>query len=180
MKTLLMLGGAVATGVAGFLYKASQAKPEFELRRSILTSASTDEVYAVLSVFGKYSQWNPWGELDPKMAVELSGEAGEIGSSYAWDGNNKAGAGKMIVVEAHPSKEVVLSLDFVRPFPASNTVIWRVTDEGEQRRIDWIMRGTNDTVFKRAFGLLFMERMAGKDFEKGLRSLKSLVEKTAA
>ena len=169
--------GAVAVGLAGFLFKAASAKPEFHLERSVTTSAGAGQVYAIFSDFDRYRDWSPWQHIDPAMKTEMTGPAGQVGTSYRWEGNNKVGAGVMTITEAVPNSHVQLRLEFLRPMAATNTVVWKVVDEGAQRRVTWSMEGRNDTLFRRAFALLFnMDKMVGKDFEKGLDLLKSASE----
>jgi hypothetical protein len=178
MQQYLIAGAAaLGVGVAGFLFTAATRPKEFRLERSILTDASTQEVYAVISDFNRFGEWSPWQELDPNMTTDLSGEVGHVGSCYSWEGNTKVGAGRMTITEAVPSSHLSIRLEFLRPFAATNTTEWRVSEEGGRRRITWLMEGSNDTVFKRAFALLAnMDKLVGKDFERGLARLKSLVE----
>ncbi len=111
------------------------------------------------------------------MTTDLTGEQGHVGASYSWDGNAKVGAGRMTVIEAVPESHLTIKLEFFRPFATTNSCQWRVTEEGGKRRITWSMEGSNDTLFQRAFAMVFdMDKMVGKDFEKGLATLKALVE----
>lgn len=178
MQQPLVIGaGILGLGLAAFLATAANRPRHFRLERSTLTDASADEVYAVLSDFGRFKEWSPWQELDPDMTTDLSGEQGHVGASYSWEGNQKVGAGRMTITEAAPGSHVTIKLEFLRPFATTSSCQWRVTEEGGKRRVTWSMEGSNDTLFQRAFAMVFnMDKMVGKDFEKGLATLKALVE----
>jgi uncharacterized protein YndB with AHSA1/START domain len=182
MQRYLMVGaGFLVVGFAGFLFTASSRPKEFHLERSILTDASAADVYAAFSDFSRFKEWSPWQKLDPNMATELSGEQGHVGASYSWEGNTKVGAGRMTITELVPNSHVNIQLEFLRPFAATNSCQWRVTEENGRRRITWSMDGSNDTLFKRAFAMLAnMDKLVGKDFEAGLASLKLIAEAAPA
>lgn len=178
MVQMVMIGaGAAALGLAAFLVKASSQPKEFRLERSITTSADADEVYSILSDLARFPEWSPWQKLDPHMTTELLGEQGSVGAGYRWEGNKKVGAGRMTVTELKPGRSVTIKLEFLRPFATTNTTVWQVDEEAEQRRITWIMQGSNDSLFQRAFAMVAnMDKMVGKDFEAGLEALKAIVE----
>ena len=178
MQQALMIGaGVLGLGLAGFLATAAGRPKHFRLERSILTDASAPDVYAVFSDFARFKEWSPWQALDPNMTTNFTGEQGHVGSSYSWEGNSKVGAGRMTVTEAVADSHVNINLEFLRPFAATNSCVWKVTEEGGKRRISWVMEGSNETVFKRAFAMLVsMDKLVGKDFERGLAALKSVAE----
>ena len=87
----------------------------------------------------------------------------------------------MTVTELEKGRSVTIKLEFFRPFATTNTTVWRVDEEAGQRRITWIMEGSNDSLFQRAFAMVAnMDKLVGKDFEAGLETLKSVVEKPSS
>ena len=82
----------------------------------------------------------------------------------------------MTITESQVNELIGFRLDFVRPFKATNTAEFAFRAEGNQTRVTWSMAGQSNFFFK-IFGLLMnCEQMAGKDFEKGLASLKAVAE----
>lgn len=175
-KWLVRLVGGLGIAGAGVVLAARRLPEEFELERSILSEASAEAIYAVLSDLRRYPEWNPWQDVDPSLRYQLSGGAGEVGASYGWNGNKQVGAGQLTVVGLEMNHKVELALEFFRPFPAKNSVVWSISEENGQRRITWVMRGRNPGALSRLFTALFMEKMAGQDFQRGLNSLKALAE----
>ena len=82
----------------------------------------------------------------------------------------------MTVVESQDARKVVMRLEFLRPLVATNTAVFSLASEGPATRVTWAITGTYGFVHK-LFGLVFnCDKMVGGEFEKGLASLKSLVE----
>jgi hypothetical protein len=181
MRQVLIWGAGVAgvltAAAAGVLLVASRRPPEFRVERSILTEASAEDVYHVLSDLSRFPEWSPWHRLDPHMTTELTGDQGHLGASYSWSGNSKVGAGSMTIIETVPSSHVSLKLEFLRPFVATNHCTWRISEEQGQRRVSWSMEGRMDGLFKRACAMLAgMDQSLLDDFDRGLQALKALLE----
>ena len=170
-----LVGGIGLAGI-GTVLAARRLPEEFEPKRSVLSDASAEEIYRILSDLRRYPEWNPWQSLDPSLRHQLYGGAAEVGASYSWNGNKQAGAGQMTIVELESDRLVKIALEFERPFPASNSVEWSISEEGGKRRVTWAMRGRNAKRMPRIFTALFMDMLAGQDFEKGLASLRTLDE----
>ncbi len=152
---------------------------DFEVVRSTTIAAPPERVHALIDDFHAWRQWSPWEELDPNMEREFSGAESGVGARYAWEGNRKAGKGNMEMVEC-TRERVALRLTFEKPWKATNRVAFELTPRGDATEVDWRMTGTNKglmALFSRVFS---MDRMVGKDFEKGLERLKARAEAGAA
>jgi hypothetical protein len=87
----------------------------------------------------------------------------------------------MTINESHPSDKVVIKLEFIKPWEATNTTRFLLerAGNGEQAKVTWSMEGHNDFMGK-AFSLFMdMDEMVGKDFEKGLSQLDKVAEEDA-
>lgn len=168
----------VAAAVVGLFLMIAQAQPEdYRVERSIATKVAPAAIFSVLSDFQRFGEWSPWEKLDPNMNRKFGGTPGTVGCTYEWDGNDEVGAGKMTIVEVLPGDKVRIKLEFLRPFPSESEVIWSVQESGDETKISWIMTGKNSNLVSKIFSLIMdMDAMIGKDFEKGLTQLKSVVE----
>ncbi len=73
-----------------------------------------------------------------------------------------------------------VDLVFLRPFKAENKVIFELTPRTGATSVDWIMRGERKGLRDKIMGALFpLDKIVGKDFEKGLAQLKATVESGA-
>jgi Polyketide cyclase / dehydrase and lipid transport len=149
---------------------------DFEVVRSTAISAPPERVHDLIDDFQAWRAWSPWEDADPDLKREYSGADSGVGAKYAWEGNRKAGKGSMEIVGSTPER-IELRLVFEKPWNATNQVVFELTPSGNTvTDVTWRMSGTT-----RGFAALFsrffsMDRMVGKDFEKGLARMKAAAE----
>ena len=152
---------------------------EFVVSRSAKISAPPEKVFPHVNNLRAWEAWSPWAKLDPNAKSTFDGPAAGVGAVMAWDGNKKVGAGRMAILESSPSGLIRLKLEFFKPFKATNTAEFTFKPEVNQTVVTWSMSGKNNFFFK-AFSLFVdCDKMVGKDFEKGLASLKTVAETAA-
>jgi len=163
--------------IAILLFVIIAGRPdEFTVMRSAKISAPPEKVFPHVNELKKWDAWSPWAKLDPNCKITFEGPAAGSGASYIWSGNNKVGEGRMTITESRPNELIGLKLEFLRPFKATNVAEFTFKSAGDQTEVVWSMTGKNNFFFK-VFGLFMdCDSMAGKDFEKGLASLKTLAE----
>jgi carbon monoxide dehydrogenase subunit G len=149
---------------------------EFTVTRAANISAPPENVFPHVNDLHKWEAWSPWAKLDPNAKNSFEGAASGVGAAMSWDGNKKVGAGRMTIVESAPNNLIRIKLEFLKPFKATNTAEFTFKPDGNQTDVTWSMTGKNNFFFK-AFGLFMdCDKMIGKDFEKGLASMKSVAE----
>lgn len=175
--TLVLLGLFVL--VAAFLAYVAAKPDDFRIERSQRIRGSADAVFARIDDLRQFNAWNPFAAADPSAKIAYSGQSRGIGAAYEWDSAGKAGKGRMTVVESQAPRTIVMRLEFLRPFVATNTAVFSVASEGAVTNVTWAMTGCSGFVHK-LFGTFFsMDKVVGGEFAKGLASLKSLVEREA-
>jgi hypothetical protein len=149
--------------------------PDFSMSRSTTVDAPSDRVHGLVDDFRQWQQWSPWEGLDPDLERRYLGPASGVGSRYHWSGNRKAGEGEMEIVESTPSR-VAVDLQFLKPFKARNLTTFDLEQVGGgHTRVVWTMSGRRGVLMSLA-GRLFFDRSIGKDFDRGLASLKAAAE----
>ncbi len=118
----------------------------------------------------------PWEKMDPQMKKTFAGPAAGKGSTYAWEGNAKVGAGRMEISASTAPSNVVIQLDFMRPFEGHNVAEFTLAPQGGSTNVTWTMRGKSAFMIKLMGLFVSMDKMIGKDFEAGLANLKAAVE----
>lgn len=147
------------------------AEDTITVERSGEVGASPSHVYAAIADFHEWVHWSPWEDRDPAMDRTHSGAASGVGAVYEWKGNRQVGAGRMEITEATEPTEVVIDLQFLKPFRSRNTTTFRLTPAGDATRVTWTMVAPK-TLMSRIMGVFMsMDKMVGKDFEEGLRRL---------
>ena len=170
---ILVGSGAVIAGVLGY---AAMRSGQFRVERSARVAAPPDRVFAVINDFHEWKSWSPWEEIDPAMNRIHSGPANGQGAIYEWKGNKQVGEGRMEITESIPSKKVGIKLDFLKPFEAHNMVELSLVPSGNATDVTWAMTGSSPFLMKVIGLFMSMDKMVGKDFEKGLARLKTRVE----
>jgi effector-binding domain-containing protein len=142
---------------------------QVHVERSAVIGARPPTVRYLLTSFRNYNKWSPWYEMDPQAQYTLSGPDFGVGAKMAWASQKKdVGSGSQEIVESRP-EFVKCSLDFGAMGIAAAT--YSLTSEGEGTRVVWgLDSDMGQGPVGRWFGLL-MDRMVGKDFEKGLAAL---------
>jgi uncharacterized protein YndB with AHSA1/START domain len=173
-KTILVVVVVVIAGVLAF----AMTKPDtFSVQRSASIKAPPEKIFAVVNDFHRWTEWSPWEKLDPAMKRTLSGAPSGKGAVYAWEGNSKAGAGRMEILESAPSTKVAIQLDFIKPFEGHNITAFTLVPQGDTTTLNWTMTGPTPFISKLMQVFVNMDTMIGKDFEAGLANLKALTEK---
>jgi hypothetical protein len=111
------------------------------------------------------------------MKRTLTGPPNGAGSVYEWDGNNKAGKGRMEIIDSAASSKVAIKLDFIKPMEGHDAVEFALKPNGNSTSVSWTMSGPLTYPGKVMTVFVSMDKLIGRDFEKGLRNLKAAAEK---
>jgi len=146
------------------------------IERSAPVSAPGDVVFSIINDLHQWDKWSPYDKLDPGMKKTFEGPSTGPGASYAWNGNDKVGEGRMTILESKADELVSMKLEFSRPFACTNHVRFELVPAQAGTRVSWIMEGKNSFIGK-AIGLFMdMDAMVGKDFEQGLANLNTVAQ----
>jgi len=178
LKTLLvLLLLLVVIGVIAMLVLPKN----MEITRTTTIDAPASVTWKNVNSLRSMMDWSPWAELDTNQTVEYSGEDGAVGSGYTWSGNDKVGQGKQTITSTNEeSMSVETYLEFFSPWESQADVSIQVEEAEEgTSKVSWSFSTESGMP-----GNLFMALMGAKqslidDFDRGLDSLKVLVERRA-
>jgi hypothetical protein len=177
MLKKILLGLVVAVvALAGFI---ATRPSTFSVQRTATIQAAPDIAFALVNDFHQWGEWSPWEKLDPSMKKTHEGAASGVGAQYSWIGNGDVGEGRMTIEESKPSELIRIKLEFIKPFESTSSTLFSFKPEGEAVSVTWKMEGNNDFIGKAFSVFMDMDGMIGKDFEKGLASMKTLAETEA-
>ncbi len=172
-----ILVALVIIGIVLFVLIAGRPD-EFTVVRSATIAAPPEEVFSHVNELRKWDAWSPWAKLDPNAKNSFAGPAAGVGSTMSWSGNNKVGEGRMTITGSRASEVIQFKLEFLRPFKATNTAEFKFTAADGRTLVAWSMFGKNNFMSKMFSLIVDCDKMVGKDFEKGLASLKTIIETT--
>jgi uncharacterized protein YndB with AHSA1/START domain len=174
---MLEIIGIVIAVLAILVIYAATKPDTFHFERTVSVKAAPDKLFPLINDFQQWSAWSPYEKLDPAMKKRFSGAAAGAGSVYEWDGNSKAGAGRVTITDTTPPNKLAIKLEMFKPFAATNDVAFTLQPKGEATDVTWAMDGRN-TLLSKVMSLFFsMDKMVGGQFEEGLGNLKALAEK---
>jgi hypothetical protein len=147
----------------------------FAVSRSTTVIADPARVHGLINSFHEWTAWSPWEDLDPELQRDYTGPDRGVGARYAWSGNRKAGQGTMEITSSTPD-EIELRLAFLRPFRSINHVTFSLVPAVDGTEVTWLMTGEQRGLMGLVGRVVPMDRLVGKDFEKGLTRLKAVAE----
>lgn len=150
--------------------------PRFvSVERDIVVNAAPDAVYPHVNSLQAFSEWSPWGGIDPDMVVTYSGPDEGVGNVMEWTSDHpNVGNGRQEILEVVENESVRTALDFGDMGTAE--AWWRLTPDGDGTRVVWgLTADMGSGPIGRWFGLM-MDRMVGVDYERGLDLLQATVE----
>jgi uncharacterized protein YndB with AHSA1/START domain len=177
LKTILLVIVVVLLiAVVGVVAYAATKPDSFRVQRATTIKAAPDKIFALINDFKAWPQWSPYENKDPDMQRRLSGTDAGKGAVYEWTGDKNVGEGRMEILESAAPTQIVIKLDFLKPFEAHNTATFTLVPQGDTTEVTWAMDGPSPFI-TRVMGLFFnFDKLIGTDFEAGLANLKRVTE----
>jgi len=176
-KALAIFGAVVASALIGVMIAALLRPDTFRIERLATIQAPAEAILPHLADLRAWQGWSPWEGKDPALKRSYAGPESGVGASYAWDGNDAVGAGRMEITALTPPGRMVMRLDFLRPFEAHNEVVFTLTPAGAGTTVSWVMSGRSPFLARVVQVFVSIDAMVGPDFEAGLANLRRRVEK---
>ena len=151
---------------------ASYALPASKtVSRRAVIKANAADIYQLVASTEGFQRFNPYCDTDPSLKISAFGPDTGVGAGFSFEG--KEGKGTQTVIAVKPNRQVQMEIDLgpmgkpVQTFslkeqPDSTEVIWST-------RSDFGMNPIG-----RVFGL-FLDKMLGKTYERGLNNLAQAV-----
>ena len=167
--------GLIAT-IGSFLTLIMLQPADYRVSRTMVMSAPAATVFAQIDDFHRWQDWSPWAKRDPAAKASFDGPTSGKGAIFAWSGNNEVGAGRMTLTESRPSEAVKIKTDLLKPFVSTSYSDFSLKPEGGGTSVSWTTSGQNDFIGKAICLFASMDTVLGGEIEKGLASIKALVE----
>lgn len=173
----------LALVVAAILLVVALRPSTFRVARTATIAAPAAAVFPHVNDFRKWAAWSPYEGRDPAMRKTYEGATAGVGAVYTWNGNGQVGEGRTTITASRPHERIGIRLEMTRPFACDNAVEFTFEPTGaagDETAVTWAMTGRHNFVGK-AIGLVCnLDKMCGRDFERGLAQLKAVVESGGA
>ncbi len=175
MTTLLyILAGIVVL----ILFLALIAPKNYNVSRSIVIAKPKNEVFDNLRFLKNQDEWSPWNKKDPNMEKKFTGTDGEVGAMSYWNGNKDVGEGEQKIKKIVDGERIESELRFLKPWKStSDAFLTTEAVDAGSTKVTWGFSGKNKFPFSIFMLFMNMDKAVGGDFEEGLSSLKTLMEK---
>jgi hypothetical protein len=151
---------------------------KWTLERSTNIYAPIEKVWENVRSLEAMNRWSPWARLDPEIMQEITGVDGKPGAKYSWKSNQKnVGEGSQTITRLTEKAEIRTIINFIKPIRGTAEGYIKISKEGPTTRAIWGINSSTPYPVNiiKIFGII--EKSMEKDFEKGLKELKSLCEK---
>ncbi len=166
-------------GILAVLVLISFLLPKmYKVEKSLFIKAHPDVVYRLTSNFQQWHLWVPWTkEIDTTAVFVMTGPTAQVGTSWRWNGKI-LGNGEMTLTNVVQDQLVAYDLEFNHgKYRSKGKIV--MESKGDSSKVSWIDEGDLGYNPISRFMGLFMDRMMGPDFVKGLAKLKTVSESRA-
>lgn len=170
-KTLAGLGVVVA-----ILIFIGLALPSgLDVQRSATINAPPSAIFPYINDLKAFNRWSPWAEMDPNTQYTFAGPASGVGAKMIWNSKDPGvGGGAQQITASELDRRVEVVLDFGDQ--GQGTSYYDLKSEGLNTVITWGFKTDFGYDLVSRYLALLMDDMVAEEYEKGLISLKALVE----
>lgn len=170
----------IALGIIVFFLAAGLfAKKDYRIERSLDIKAPKSIIAEQVTCYKNFPKWSPWQDIDPNIKVSYSENDCQVGSSYAWEGNDNVGTGKITTTAITPDR-MEMRVDFLKPWEATSPSFISYVEKDGVTKTTWAFDMHVGFPWNALAMFTDMDAGVGKDYEKGLARLKTLCEELAA
>lgn len=178
-KILIAVLVLIVLLIATLAVLAYIAPTELKVERTVTINKPKAEVFAYVKNLKNQTDWGPWHKKDPAMKIETRGTDGTPGFVTSWNSTNSdVGEGEQEIKKITEGERMDTELRFKRPFETKSDAYMITEASGDnQTKVKWGFTGSMPRPLNIMCLVIDMDKEVGKDFEEGLTSLKTILEK---
>ena len=178
-KVLIALAIIIVVVIAGVALAAFVSPTDYRVERSVSINKPKADVFNYVKYLKNQNDWGPWYKKDPNMTLGSRGTDGTVGYVATWDSkSDDVGAGEQEIKRIVDGERLESELRFSRPFESKSDAYMITESAGEnQTNVKWGFSGSMPRPLNLMMVVMDMDKAVGKDFEEGLQSLKTILEK---
>ncbi|MSU22089.1 MAG: hypothetical protein EXS30_11925 [Pedosphaera sp.] len=169
-KPLLFFFGLAVVLVVISLFLPSSVHVE----RMLAIPAPPEKVFDQINTLKNWEKWSPWHQLDPNMKLQYDGAPSGIGTKYSWQSKQRnVGNGTLTITKSVPHSTIETAMHFDDGDGIGRFKLEKIRDTTQ---VTWSMDSDMGKNPIAKYVGLFMDKMVGPDFEKGLNNLKMVCD----
>lgn len=147
-----------------------------KISRGVIINADSSLLYKELSDVKNWNQWLPWITSDSGAIVQLSAVTNQPGSFFRWQGVKYKSAGTITIKEINQDEILLLHQIKDMNDAMGGFRVRRTGANSEVTEVLWYMEyKLRWYPWERFYGI-FLDRIIGPTFDKGLEQLKNYAE----
>jgi uncharacterized protein YndB with AHSA1/START domain len=154
-------------------------KKDYSTAREVIVNQPKTAVFEYLKLLKNQNKFSVWGSMDPNMKTEFLGTDGTEGFVSAWESQDKnVGKGEQEILKIVDGERLDYEIRFIKPFKSTSwAYITTKSVDDNKTQVHWEFHGNMKYPANLMLLFMKMEKMIGKDLDKGLQNLKSILEK---
>ena len=151
-------------------------KREIEISTTEVIAASNREVFELIKQLERFPEWSPFLVTDPNQKNYVTGENGEIGSKFYWEGVDEKSEGIQTLVALENDSYVKMECTITKPFKGNPVFEYHIRSMDDQVELvqDFTLRLSGFAyLITKIFGV---EAKMVETNKIGLQRLKVLLE----
>jgi|CXWL01.1.fsa_nt_gi hypothetical protein len=167
----------IVTAALSFFLPTSQ-----KVERSIVINTTAAGIYNQLIKLENFNKFSVWSQQDSSAIYTLTGTDGTVGATTSWKGSPEiSGEGKIEITALDPNKKVVHKLHFTQPQKGNAESIFNLVEtDTATTTVTWTFNMATPRPWN-IFNLFYsLDKQMGKDFEDGLKAMKTMIEISTA
>jgi len=156
---------------------AAFTKKDFTLEKQVVINRPKQDVFNYLKLIKNQEQYSVWVMRDPNIKIVYTGTDGTVGFTSSWVSDDKnVGIGEQEIIKITEGESMEVEIRFKKPFEATNYGLTTVTTVSDmQTKVINVFYGRSK--FPMNLMNLMMDKMVGKDMQKNLENMKTILEK---
>ncbi len=142
------------------------------IKREAVIDAPKELIHDQINELKKWDTWSPWEQEDPSIKKTYGPSTSGSGSYYSWDSKH-SGKGKMTIIKSTPDS-INTEVVFVGMGTAKST--YSFTKQDLYTNVVWNFNYDTPFPWNVVNWIMGGDKSVGKQFEKGLASLKQVCE----
>jgi len=179
MKALKIIGLTLVGIIVLLLITGLFVNGNYAVVREVTINKPKQEVFDYVKYLKNQNNYSVWAKADPNMKKEFTGEDATVGFISAWDSENPdVGKGEQKIIKIADGERIDYELHFIEPFESTDYAYMSTESVSEnQTKVKWGFNGKMKYPMNLMLLFMNMEKMLAPDLEKGLGSLKNILEK---
>jgi hypothetical protein len=179
-KVFIIIGIALGALLIAGVVLSLVAPKRISVTNKQFIKASKQHVFDQLRYMKNFPKWSPFLVQDPEQKYTVSGQDGEVGATYSWEGVKEKSKGSQRVAKLKSTDEVFIECNITVPFQSNPTFSYSLVEkDGGVEVVQHF--DTEMPVPSNIFGLLLnLKEKISATNKQGLELLKKVSENEKA